>query len=324
MNRAHTTLASSGLILASMLLSTSAMATGVTAGTLIQNTASASYDSGPTSTTVQSNTVTVKVDELLNVTTASLDSGPKTADAAPAVLTFSVTNTGNGSEAFKLTADGAVSGNAFAGTIDTVAIDSNGNGVYDPGIDTVIANGALSPALAADGVIKVFVVVSLPAGTADGALAQVRLTAVAGTGSGTPGTTFAAAGDAGVDAVVGATTATSNALGSVVARLAGVTLTKSFTIADPFGGTQTVPGAVVTYKLKADVGGTGNVQNLRITDVIPTGTSYVASSLKLEGAGLTDAVDADAGKASSAGVDVALGTIAGGTSRSVTFQVKIN
>ncbi len=121
-----------------------------------------------------------------------------------------------------------------------------------------------------------------------------------------------------------ATTARANALGSVVARLAGVTLAKSYTIADPFGGSQPVPGAIVSYSLKADVGGSGSVQNLHVSDAIPAGTAYQANSLKLDGTALSDTVDSDAGKASAAGIEVTLGTVPGGTSHTVTFQVKIN
>ena len=53
-----------------------ANAGGVSAGTLIENTASASYDNGSETITVPSNTVSVKVDELLDVTLTSLDPGP--------------------------------------------------------------------------------------------------------------------------------------------------------------------------------------------------------------------------------------------------------
>ena len=46
-----------------------------------------------------------------------------------AVLRYKITNTGNGPEAFTLTANPAVTGNAFNTTVTGLAIDVNGNGV---------------------------------------------------------------------------------------------------------------------------------------------------------------------------------------------------
>lgn len=302
-----------------------AHAAGVAAGTSITNVATATYTSGTGSSTVQSNTVTVKVDELLNVAVGSLTSSPVSAGSGAAVLAYSVTNSGNGNEAFNLTADPAVSGNAFNGTIQAIAIDSNGNGTYEPGVDTLVTNGAAGPLLAADQTIKVLVLVDLPAGAGDAQTSQVRLTATAVTGTGTPGTVLAGRGDGGVDAVIGASHASSNALDALIASLATVTLTKSATIADPFGGNSPVPGAVVTYSLLAHAIGTGTASGVHVTDAIPAGTTYKAGSLTLGGTALTDAADGDAGTGGAAGIDVSLGSFAGGApDKTITFQVTIN
>ncbi|MFM6932927.1 MAG: hypothetical protein ACKOUT_11875 [Novosphingobium sp.] len=315
--------AASLLVLATLMSASTAHASGVTAGTLIQNTANASYSSGTSTTTVQSNTVTVKVDELLDVAVGSLNSAPVSASSSSAILSYRVTNTGNGDEAFKVTVDPAVSGNAFDGTITSIAIDSNGNGVYDAGVDTVIANGGSTGLLSPDGGMTVFVVVALPQGATDAQTSQIRLTAAASTGTGSPGTTFAGQGQGGGDAVVGATTAQANALGTVSASLATVSLVKSFTIADPFGGSQPVPGATVTFTIVASANGSGQVEGLHVTDGIPAGTTYVAGSLKLDTSALTDQSGDDAGIGSASGVDVTVGTLAGGAQRTVTFKTKI-
>ncbi|MDE2403919.1 MAG: DUF11 domain-containing protein [Sphingomonadales bacterium] len=311
--------------LVAALAAPAALAAGVAAGTDIANVATATYSTGAATASVTSNTVTVKVAELLDVAVAPLTAGPVAAGAAPAVLAYQVTNTGNGGEAFTLTANPTVTGNAFTGTIQALAIDSNGNGAYDPGVDTVIANGAASAALAADGSIKVFVIVALPAGASDAQTSQVRLTAIATTGSGAPGTTFTGRGDGGVDAVVGSSHADQNALATMVASLVSITLAKSATIADPFGGTSPVPGATVTYTLVAHAAGSGTATGVHVTDAIPAGTSYRAGTLALNGAALSDAADADAGTAGASGIDVALGSFAGGApDRTITFQVRIN
>lgn len=311
------------------VLATPALAAGVTAGTVITNTATATYNTGSGGTggtaTIQSNTVTLKVDELLNVTVAALVGAPVLASNNLATLSYAVTNTGNGSEAFRLAVDPAIAGNPFTATIQTIAVDSNANGVYDPGIDAVVATGGATPALAADGSVRVFVVVAVPGGAADGAISQVRLTATAATGTGSPGTTFAGQGDGGVDAIVGATTAQSSALESLLARMAALTLTKSAAIVDPYGGTRPLPGALVTYSLLSHVTGTGTADTVRITDAIPAGTTYQPGTLRLDGAPLTDAADSDAGAAGSAGIDVALGNLPGGSpDRTIAFTVKIN
>ncbi len=329
MTQPRTPIAASTLALATalgtLLTGTAAHATGVAAGTVIQNTATATYTAGTTTATVTSNTVAVKVDELLNVAVTGLTTTPAAASTAPAVLVYSVTNTGNGNEAFDITADPAVSGNPFNGTVQSIVIDSNGNGIYDPGVDTVIANGSAGPVLAPDTAVKVFVLVGLPGTATDGQTSQVKLTAASVTGTGSPGTVFTGKGDGGVDAVVGTSTASQHANDSLIASLAQVTLTKSATVADPFGGTSPVPGSVVTYALVAHVAGTGTANNLHVTDVFPAGTTYQAGTLTLNAAALTDAVDADAGTASASGIDVGLGNVTGGAAdKTVTFKVKIN
>lgn len=306
-------------------LAGTAHAAGVLAGTLIENTATATYKTGSGTGTVTSNKVTVKVDELLNVAVATLSTAPVTATNSPAVLIYSVTNSGNGPEAFNLAADPRISGNAFDALIKSVVLDSNNNGVYDPGVDTVLTAGALAtPVLAPDRSVKVFVLANLPADATDAQTSQVRLTATAQTGSGTPGTSFAGKGEGGGDAVVGLTTASDNALAALVASLANITLTKSAKILDPFGTAKPVPGAVVTYSLAAKVTGSGALDGLHVTDAIPEGTTYVPGSLKLDAAALTDAADTDAGTGGADGIDVTLGKITGGTTKTVVFAVKIN
>lgn len=302
-----------------------AHATGVLAGTLIENTATATNQNGTATGTVTSNKVTVKVDELLDVAVATLSTAPATANSEPALLIYSVTNSGNGPEAFNLAADPKVSGNTFDGTIKSVVLDSNNNGVYDSGVDTVLTAGALAtPVLSPDKSVKVFVLVNLPAGATDAQTSQVRLTATAQTGTGTPGTSFAGKGEGGGDAVVGLTTASANSLATLIASLANITLTKSATILDPFGTAKPVPGAVVTYSLAAKVTGSGSLEGLHVIDAIPDGTSYVPGSLKLDAASLTDGADSDAGTGGASGIDVTLGKITGGTTKTVFFSVKIN
>jgi len=208
--------------------------------------------------------------------------------------------------------------------VQSIAVDTNGNGVYDPGTDQILPAGTPTAAIAPDASLTVFVLVTLPAGATDGNTSQIRLTAEAVTGTGPAGTAFAGQGVGGGDAVVGTSGARDDGLDAIIASLATVALAKSAVIADPFGGTQSVPGSIITYSLVATVSGTGSASGLRITDVIPVGTTYQGGTLRLEGAPLTDAADADAGAGSAAGINVLVGTVPGGGSRTVQFNVRIN
>jgi uncharacterized repeat protein (TIGR01451 family) len=308
-----------------LLLSTPAVAGGVTAGTLIENTAVASYDDGAGARTINSNTVTVRVDELLDVTLSSLDPGPISTRPGDAVLTFELTNQGNGPEAFRLTANTAVAGNDFDSTFQAIAIDSNGNGIYDAGIDEILTAPQTTAVLAPDVVLTIFVLVTVPDGVSDTQTSNVDLTAEAVTGNGAPGTVFAGQGVDGGDAIVGTTGAIATARGALIVGVVNVALIKSVTLRDPFGGTSAVPGTIATFTIRAELTGTGTINDLVITDLIPDGTTYAPGTLALDGSALSDAEDGDAGSASdTAGIAVNLGNVAAEANRSVTFDVVID
>jgi uncharacterized repeat protein (TIGR01451 family) len=311
--------------LSGLVFSAQALAGGVTAGTLIENTAVASYDDGAGARTINSNTVTVRVDELLDVTLTSLDPGPITTRPGDAVLTFELTNQGNGPEAFRFTANPAVAGNDFDVVVRSIAIDSNGNGVYDEGVDQILTAPETTAILAPDTVLTVFVLVTVPVDAADTEISNVDLTAEAVTGSGAPGTVFAGQGVDGGDAIVGTTGAIATARGALIVGVANVELIKSVTLRDPFGGTSAVPGTIATFTIRAEVTGSGTINDLVITDLIPEGTTYAPGTLTLDGAPLSDAEDGDAGSASdTAGIAVDLGDVVATANRSVTFDVVID
>jgi len=304
-----------------------AEAAGTVAGTTISNVATATYDlPNGGSGTVQSNTVTLKVDELLDVTVAWRDPSDVVggAGALARVLSFTVTNGGNGNESYTLGTVANLGGDDFDPVVTAIVLDTNGNGAYDPGVDTVYVPGTNDPQLAPDQSATIFVLSTLPLAAADGNRGRAQLTAAAKKGTGTPGTSFAGLGQGGGNAVVGATGGKGAADGWYKIAKASVAFLKSAAVADPFGGTSQVPGSIITYTLAATVSGTGSLANLKITDSIPTGTSYKAGSLTLDGGALTDAADGDAGSAAPSGIAVNLGTVASGATRTVTFKVKID
>jgi uncharacterized repeat protein (TIGR01451 family) len=303
------------------------MAAGTIAGTDIQNIASATYDSAGGPVTIQSNTVVIKVDELLDVTVSLIDPGDiiTSPGATGNVQSFQITNNGNGNEEFALAANVGNGGDDFDPTLTEIVIDTNDNGVYDPGVDEAYITGASNPDLdlLPDQQQIIFVITATPAGVSDTNRADVSLTAAAVTGSGAPGTSFAGAGQGGGNAVVGTTGADSSDNGFLAVQAAAVTLLKSATIVDPFSGNRPVPGAVVTYRIVATVSGSGSLNNLVITDPVPIGTQYEAGSITLETAPLTDATDADAANYDGARISVAAGNVPAGQTRTVTFRVLI-
>jgi uncharacterized repeat protein (TIGR01451 family) len=297
------------------------------AGTVISNTAKATYDlPNGGSGTSDSNTVTLQVDEVLDVAVASLNSGDVTVTpgATSQVLTFKITNAGNGQEAFKLAASDNIAGDDFDPATTSIVIDSNGNDTYDPGVDTVYVAGTNDPSLAPGASVAVFLLSTIPAGSTNGQRGEADLVATSVTGSGTAGTVFSGKGTGGSDAVVGSTTASASTSGFYVVAAASVSLVKSATVADPFGGTSHIPGSTITYTIVATVSGSGSLSNLTITDAVPVGTTYEPGTLTLGGTALSDAADSDAGEVVAGAMTTRLTTVAAGSSRTVTFKVKVN
>jgi uncharacterized repeat protein (TIGR01451 family) len=312
---------------ATIVYANPAHAVGTTAGTTISNTATASYtDPVGTVVNVPSNQVDIRVDEILDVTVVTADPGDVATlpGATNQILSFIVTNTGNGSEAFRLSPINAIGGDAFDPTTTSLVIDTNGNGVYDAGVDTVYTAGSNDPVLAPDTSVKIFVLSTIPGGAIDGQRGQTDLTASAVTGSGTPGTTFAGQGQGGSNAVVGTTTASGRDDGFYIVNAATVAFVKSATVLDPFGGSKSVPGAIITYTLVATVSGSGTLNNLAVADPVPASTTFVPASITSQAAPVTDATDADAGEFAANAVTVRFGNVPGGQTRTVTFKVRIN
>ena len=140
-----------------------------------------------------------------------------------------------------------MAGNDFDVTVTAVAIDSNGNGVYDAGVDELMAEPQTTAELAPDAVLTLFVLATVPEDVSDTQTSNVELAAEAVTGNGAPGTVFAAAGVDGGDAIVGTTEARAIARGSLVVGITSVALAKAVTLRDPFGGESAVPGSIASF-----------------------------------------------------------------------------
>jgi len=307
------------LLAGALLCATSASAQR--AGSVVTNIAAVEIGTDGETSRVTSNAATLRIDERLDI---GLEAAPGTLRLATGranALPFTLTNRGNGSEAFALA--------PTLGDIDaddaSFAIDSDGNGVYDLAVDQLLGRGEAATAALAPGATLALLLVVSP--TRIGGDARLKIAAHALTGSGTPGTVFAGQGDEGGDAVVGATTAAATIerpVAAVSADAGAPSLTKSQSVIAPDGSARVVRGAVITYTLAATFAANDAATDAVVSDPIPNRTSYVASSLTLDGAPLTDAADADAGRVGIGGLSVALGTVAGPATHTIRFQVKIN
>jgi uncharacterized repeat protein (TIGR01451 family) len=319
-----------------VLAASAAQAVGTAAGTDITNTASVTADVGGSLVTATSNSHVLTVAEVVGVDVTLLTTGNVLVNspASAQVLSYRVTNIGNGIDTFSLTVNNALVGDDFDPAYVSIYFDANGNGLYDVGVDTLYAPGTNDPQLdanvpALDDVV-VFVLNDIPAALASGNLGDSELLATSATGTGAPGSVIAGAGENGTDAIIGPTGGDDLAPGTYQVSTVAMTIAKTSLVADPFGGSLPIPGATITYTLLVTVTGAGTADAATLTDAIPANTTYVAGSLTRNAAPLTDASDspvdeADFGVTTSGALTVGLGNLpAGGPPESITFQVTIN
>lgn len=274
-----------------------ALALGTPPGTIISSQAVVNYIVEGDSYTRNSNVVISRVEEIVDVSVVWQDAAPVSVNPGDAsrVLTFRVTNIGNGTETFGLSVDNTIGADEYNPSFVNMVLDTSGNGFYDPGVDELYVPTVNDPVLAADGSTIVFVLGDIPEGVSDGDRGNSRLRATSATGTGAPGSIFALQGDDNTDAVMGTSGGSANATGTYFVSETTLSLVKSASIADPMGGTEPVTGAVITYSITITVSGPGTAESMIITDAIPANTTYRASSLTLNSVSLTDAVDTDAG-----------------------------
>lgn len=312
------------------VLSAPAMAAGTAVGTLIENTANVSYDLGGTALVAQSNTTSIFVAERINVLTTLQSPQVLVApnDTNRAIL-FTVTNTGNGDEAFTLAIESVIAGDDFdpVPSATSIYFDTDGSGDFNTG-DVAYSPGVNDPNLSADESIGIFLVNDIPGTVVNGNIGRSELTATAVTGTGVAGTVFAGQGDGGVDAVIGSTGGSAADTGEYLVSDVQVNVVKSQVVLDLFGGTEPIPGATLTYTIEVDVASAGVATASVLRDPVPTFTTFVPGSITLNGGSLTEIADGDAGEldiSTTPTVIVALGdlTQADGV-QTIVFQVTID
>ncbi|MDO6415805.1 hypothetical protein Q4F19_15545 [Sphingomonas sp. BIUV-7] len=169
-----------------------------TAGTVINNTASVTYTVNGTAQSSTSTTATFVVDRKVNFTVVTDQSGMTQVNLGQqnAVTTFKVTNLTNDAQDFLLDPDqqsislGILPGTDNFDMLNLKAyVDSNGNGVYDAGVDTATYIDELAP----DASVAVFLVGNVPTTpTAQLAFDSLHVIVAAGGATATKGTALIA------------------------------------------------------------------------------------------------------------------------------------
>lgn len=291
------------LACAGIVLATPTWAIGTRATTAITNTARVDFtDANGNALFQNSNTVTTIVSQVVGV---DLDpnNGPVTlAPGDTYYFAHTVTNTGNFDDHVNLTAVSA------GGWPTVIYNDTNNNGTYEAGTDTLLTDSPGDPDglpdsgfLVNDGFMHILVAVTVPAGTADGAGDVTTVTGVSGFNN----------------------AATDSVTDTINITAPNVSVVKSVA---PVGNQP--PGTVLTYTMVVTNNGTGPANAVVLTDPIPTNTTYQAGTITYNAATRTDGADADNADhniTNPGEITVSIGVLAaGGGTATVTFQVVID
>lgn len=319
---------------AMLLLHTPAShAAGTAAASVIGNTVTVSYTSQGAPHQAIASAPTFVVAQVVSVRVTWQDATPipvNTPDSQRA-LTFLVTNTGNGSDTVALARDNAIPGNAFnvsdspQGAIWLESGAQPGLQTTGPNADLVYVPSANDLALAPDASRIAYISSTVGASLATGAASQVALRArsvaapsgaVAGQQVGTQG---------GVALVAGAGGGRAAANGTYLVSSVTVGMTKAVaSVADGRGGTQVLPGAVLTYRLTVTAGGVGSATNVVVTDALPPQLTYLPGSTSVDGVARTDGADGDDTTFTNGTVRTVLPSLAAPQVRVIEFKATVN
>lgn len=314
-------------------------ALGTPSGTSIVNTATATYNDGGTEVTKTASAPAVVVDNKVNLTVTKNADATVLPGSTDQALVFTVTNEGNTTQRYALTPT-----NSAGIVMDNVRIylDNGTNpGVWDAG-DTLYVNAGTFGDVLADGTLSVLIVADTPAAAISGATADYQLIATtvdAGTttvtaptvGPNTVGVDVVFTDIAGSAAGDIARDGKHSATGIYAVNLLSLVLNKTVVVSwDPtnlFVTPKAIPGAILTYTITSSVVGSGTAAAVVITDPIPANSTYVANSLKLNSAALSDATDGDVGSVGGtpATVTVGLGDLTNALpAQVISFDVTID
>ncbi|HFC92746.1 MAG TPA: hypothetical protein ENJ51_08025 [Leucothrix mucor] len=287
-----------------IIIAFNVQAQGVAAGVVISNTVVVTAD-GLSGQGLRASTEFI-VAEVLNLDLVSLDS-EEVAVLSPAtnrILTFQLTNSGNGTESFSLATNANLTGDNFDPVVTSIWIEKNNKqGLQDGTIGTTsdsqygVAIHHIS--LQADQSVIIYVVSSIPDSLQRSAIGKLILTATsttAGISNHSVGESIATAGDNGVELVLLKDQGKTEASGAYITNSLTLNMNKSVvSIVDPYGKSRIMPGSTVTYKITITAVGEGIAENLVITDPTPEHMQYKLGSMRLNNVALSDSSDNDQG-----------------------------
>lgn len=268
-----------------------ASAIGTEAGTVISNYATGTYTDANSNTyaAVQTNTVTTTVSQVGGIDLTPLTAAQTTSPTTAVYYPVTITNDGNGNDTFTVSSNLIMSSGTWTVTLYA---DPNCNGIRDAGETTVVTSPI---SLGSDDDYCLIAVVTPDPDALTGDYATLTVTA---TSNNYPAYTL-----------TGTYTTTISA--------AAISLSKTTSPTNP------KPGDTVTYTITYTNNGTAPAYDVIVTDLIPANTTYVASSLKLNGVSASQYLAGPPAK-----VEVTIGTVPKkldpGYTGTVTFQVTIN
>ena len=340
------------------MVPSNSFALGTLSNTHIANTATAKYTVGTQNLTSTSTATDLVVDRKVIFTVSEVGGTYSTATAGMtnAALTFTVKNDSNAPLDFLLNFSHRTGGadppplngtDTFDATGIKFFLDSNGNGVFDPSVDTTQVT--FLDGIAPDAIVTVFVVGDIPSSQVDGAISSGTLQATAAEGSvaGTQGATLTATtggNTTGMDTVFAdlaglasgdiARDGKHSALDGYKVVMPTVAVMKAFSVIDdPVNGTSmplAIPGATVEYCINVQNNGSVSATSITVEDIIEAGTTFKSGSI-VTGATATNGV-CTGGTAQADGtlfsggnkVTITISSLGAGASTAFRFRVTIN
>lgn len=239
------------------------------AGTQIKNLATVSYEDAAGNTyTAQSNEAVVTVAQVYSATINSTTTAVSASPGQPVDLSYTIENTGNGTDNFVVSAiDGIVGGDSLDADSITVYEDSNNNGQADAGEPVISAL-----ALAAGDIKSIVVRVEVPTSAIEGDDIGVTLTAEAEEGTGAP-----VAGSV-IDLTPGKGPDT---LDSTIESL--ITVTGDAVVVVTKNSIHDLVNNEIEYTITIKNNGNANALNALLMDGIPANTTLLAGSATTSG-----------------------------------------
>lgn len=289
-------------------------AKGTSAGTAIDNQAQIHYALAGIDYNLTSNQNHFLVDQIVDLHLSWQDNTPIEVGAGDEgrVLIFSLTNLGNSTDLFSLTYEHNSSSD-FSPSNPQIYIDSNANGIYDAGTDTLAADINLT----ADANVTLFVLADIPT--------DVNLSEISQDGILAASHSAVTSGEDRPE-VIDTVVRKGRDRDEGVYRVRDYWLSSRKLVTVHSDDNRTHTGTILTYAIEIFIDGnsTGkSIDAIVLGDTIPTGTAYQAGSLRLDAASLSDPADGDAGSFDGSAIHVNVGTISGTAHKRVTFDVQI-